>query len=79
MYYPDFIILTEQNEYLIVETKGREDVDVEHKDKRRELWCEDINKLTNIRWAFQRINQKYFEKYRFKSIKELISALQEYE
>ncbi len=33
MYYPVFVILTESNEHLIVETKGKEDVDVEHKDK----------------------------------------------
>ncbi|MGQ9847734.1 MAG: hypothetical protein ACUVQP_09600 [Bacteroidales bacterium] len=33
MYYPDFVISTKGNGHLIVETKGMEDVDVEHKDK----------------------------------------------
>ncbi len=77
LYYPDFVILSDKNEYLIIETKGREDIDVEHKDKRIKLWCEDATKLTKSRWAFKRINQEDFEKYRFKSIKELISTLKD--
>ncbi|NMC58662.1 MAG: hypothetical protein GYA51_04640, partial [Candidatus Methanofastidiosa archaeon] len=77
LYYPDFIILSDKNERLIVETKGREDVDVEHKDKRIKLWCEDATKLTKDKWSFKRINQEDFEKYRFKSIQELISTLKE--
>lgn len=75
LYYPDFVILTMNNGHLIVETKGREDVNVEHKDRRIKLWCEDATKLTKSKWAFKRIDQKDFEKYRFKSIKELISTL----
>jgi len=77
LYYPDFVILTDKNEYLIVETKGREDVDVEHKDKRIELWCEDATNLVKSKWAFKRIDQEDFEKYRFTSIKELISTLKD--
>ncbi|HRS52639.1 MAG TPA: DEAD/DEAH box helicase family protein [Candidatus Marinimicrobia bacterium] len=77
LYYPDFVILSKENEHLIVETKGRIDVDVEHKDKRIKLWCEDATKLTKTKWAFKRIDQEDFEKYRFKSIKELVSALKD--
>lgn len=77
LYYPDFVILTDKNEHLIVETKGREDVDVKHKDKRMKLWCEDATKITKSKWTFMRINQEDFEKYRFKSIQELISTLKD--
>ncbi|HQE49911.1 MAG TPA: DEAD/DEAH box helicase family protein [Fervidobacterium sp.] len=77
LYYPDFVILSNNNERLIVETKGREDVDVKYKDKRIKLWCEDATKLTKSKWAFKRIDQEDFEKYRFKSIKELISTLKD--
>jgi len=75
LYYPDFIVLTDKKEYLVIETKGREDVDVEYKDKRMKLWCEDTSDLTGSKWSFLRIDQEYFEKYRFKSIKEIISTL----
>jgi len=77
LYYPDFVILSDKNERLIVETKGREDIDVEHKDKRIKLWCEDATKLTKDKWSFKRINQEDFERYKFRSIKELISTLKE--
>ncbi|MEM3592963.1 MAG: DEAD/DEAH box helicase family protein [Candidatus Micrarchaeia archaeon] len=77
VYYPDFIILTKNNGHLIVETKGREDVDVIHKDKRIKLWCEDAIKLTKNVWFFKRVDQEDFEKYRFKSIEELISTLKD--
>lgn len=76
LYYPDFIISTKDNEHLILETKGRVDVDVEYKDKRIKLWCEDATRLTNSKWIFKRVNQEDFEKYRFKDIKELISTLE---
>lgn len=77
LHYPDFVILSDKNEYLIVETKGRQDIDVKHKDKRTKLWCEDAAKLTKRKWAFKRIDQEDFEKYRFKSIKELLSTLKD--
>ncbi len=74
-YHPDFLVLTDKEEYIIVETKGREDVDVEHKDRRIKLWCEDATNLTGSRWSFARVNQEEFERYRFKSIEELISTI----
>jgi len=78
LYYPDFVILLDNNECLIVETKGREDVDVERKDQRIKSWCEDVTKLTNKKWDFNRINQEDFEKYRFESIKQLLSTLKNF-
>jgi len=75
LYYPDFIVLTYNNEYFIVEAKGRQDIDVEHKDKRIKLWCKDATNLTRSNWSFKRIDQKDFGKYRFRSLKELISTL----
>jgi len=70
-YYPDFFVLTNKNEHFIVEAKGREDVDVEHKDKRIKLWCEDATNLTKSNWFFKRIDQENFKKYKLNSIKEL--------
>jgi len=75
LYYPDFVALTDKNENMIIETKGREDVDVAHKDRRIGLWCEDATNLMGSTWSFMRVDQEDFEKYRFKSIKEIVSAL----
>jgi len=75
LYYPDFVVTIDESEQLIIETKGREDVDVEHKDKRMKKWCKDAMGLSGSKWSFIRVDQGEFEKYRFKSVKELISAL----
>jgi len=74
-YYPDFILETDDEEFFIVETKGRIDVDVETKDNRAKVWCKDVTGLTKNKWSFMRVDQKEFEKYRFKSVKELIFTL----
>jgi len=42
-YYPDFIVKMSPEEYYIVETKGREDLDDVEKIRRLEQWCEDVN------------------------------------
>ncbi|MFQ6071190.1 MAG: hypothetical protein ACE5KT_00605, partial [Methanosarcinales archaeon] len=75
LYYPDFVAIMDENERIILETKGREDIDVELKDKRMKQWCEDASRLTGCKWSFLRVDESEFEKYRFKSLKELISAL----
>jgi len=72
-YYPDFLVKLTNGVYLLIETKGLIDLEVAHKDKRAKQWCEDASKLTNNEWSYMRINQEYFEKYRFRSVKELIS------
>ncbi|MCX7914460.1 MAG: DEAD/DEAH box helicase family protein, partial [Thermodesulfovibrionales bacterium] len=74
-YYPDFVIKTVNGDHMIIETKGREDIDVKYKDKRMEQWSNDATRLTGVTWTFKRINQEDFEKYRFRSIKELILTL----
>ncbi|MCD6264403.1 MAG: hypothetical protein J7K02_00305 [Deltaproteobacteria bacterium] len=74
-YYPDFISETDDGEFFIIETKGRVDVDVQAKDDRAKVWCGDASQLTESKWSFIRVDQEDFEKHRFKSIKELISAL----
>lgn len=74
LYYPDFIALTEDDKYYIIETKGRVDIDVEHKDKRIKQWCKDATRLTDNIWAFTRVNQIDFERYKFKSMQELLNT-----
>ena len=74
-YYPDFLVKLTNGEYWLIETKGLIDLEVAHKDKRARQWCEDAASLTGNNWAFIRINQEDFEKYRFTSIEELISTI----
>ena len=75
LYYPDFIARTISGEHIVIETKGRVDVDVEFKDNRAIQLCNDINHITGNKWSYLRIDQKEYEKYRFNTLKELITTL----
>lgn len=46
-YYPDFIVKVSHKECVIVETKGREDLDDIEKIKRLRQWCDDVNASQN--------------------------------
>jgi type III restriction enzyme len=70
-YIPDFIARTEDTFY-VIETKGREDVDVKLKDKRAEEWCKQVSKLTKVDWVYKRIDQVRFEKARFTRLNDLL-------
>lgn len=76
-YHPDFIVVNDKDEHIIIETKGLIDVDVVHKDKRITVWCEDATNLTKGKWSFLRVNQEDFEKYRFTNLIELIDTFKE--
>ena len=75
LYYPDFLIVLNNGERLVIETKGIEDVDVKHKDKRAELWCEDASRLTGEVWRYCRVDQEDFEKYKYKTVSELVDSI----
>ena len=70
-YIPDFIAKTKDTMW-VIETKGREDIDVKLKDKRAEEWCKQVSKLTGKEWVYKRIDQARFEKGRFTRLADLV-------
>jgi type III restriction enzyme len=60
-YYPDFVLRLKDKTHWLVETKGREDVEVAMKDKAAELWCENATNLTKTNWQYLKVPQKEFE------------------
>ena len=50
-FHPDFIVKTKHGYYL-VETKGREEIQVPDKNIAALKWCKAISKGTNNRWAY---------------------------
>ena len=78
-YYPDFIVKVSEKEIYIVETKGREDLDVPLKIERLKQWCNDINNIqSNIRFDFVYVDEESFNKYRPKSFRSLAESFREY-
>jgi len=61
-YEPDFVAVTAGGVHYLVETKGREDVDVANKDRAATLWCENATRLTSTHWQYLKVPQKEFEK-----------------
>ena len=56
-----------------IETKGREDLDVSHKDRAARLWCENATLLTGTEWRYIKIPQKEFESLRPDEFEDLIA------
>jgi len=78
-YYPDFVVKKNENEMFIVETKGREDLDVPLKTKRLKQWCEDLNKAQRkIKYDFIYVDEEGFEKYKPTTFEELEGNFREY-
>ena len=61
-YEPDFAVVIPDGTHYLIETKGREDVDVANKDRAASLWCENATKLTGTVWSYIKVPQKEFEK-----------------
>ncbi|MBI5879102.1 MAG: DEAD/DEAH box helicase family protein [Chloroflexi bacterium] len=60
-YEPDFVAVAHDGAHYLIETKGREDVDVANKNRAAQLWCENASTLTGTPWQFVIVRQKDYE------------------
>lgn len=74
-YYPDFIVKVKADEFWIIETKGREDVEVALKDQAANNWCDNATQLTESTWKYLKVPQKEFEDLHPATFQELYIAL----
>jgi type III restriction enzyme len=74
-YFPDFIAVAEDNSKWIIETKGREDVEVKLKDNAAINWCQVASVLTKESWNYLKVPQKEFEQLHPDSFEELIAGI----
>jgi len=78
-YYPDFMVKPSAKRIVIVETKGREDLDVPLKMARLRQWCEDVNRVqTDVEYDFVYVDEESFEKYKPTSFRQLLEGFKEY-
>jgi type III restriction enzyme len=78
-YYPDFLVKLAAGRIFIVETKGREDLDVPLKMQRLRQWCEDINRVqTDVEYDFVYVDEGSFEKFKPVSFRQLVDGFGEY-
>ncbi|MCZ7556003.1 MAG: DEAD/DEAH box helicase family protein [Bacteroidia bacterium] len=74
-YFSDFVARLTDGTRWIIETKGREDIEVRLKDQAAERWCENATLLTQHSWSYLKVPQSDFEKLRPSRFAELASCL----
>lgn len=74
-YFPDFIAIAEDGTKWVIETKGREDIDVVLKDNAAMNWCENATELTEETWRYVKVPQKSFEALHPDGFEEMIAAI----
>lgn len=82
-YTPDFIVRTRDGAVWIVETKGREELDVPQKMRRLSQWCLDATEASKdeggTRYGFVYVDQESFEQHKPTTFAGLVSAFREYQ
>jgi len=73
-YEPDFVARQRDGTHWLIETKGREDIDVVHKDRAAQIWCENATLLTGIAWRYVKVPQAEFAKLQPADFNELALA-----
>ncbi|UZX10541.1 DEAD/DEAH box helicase family protein [Methylocystis sp. MJC1] len=82
-YTPDFFARTSDGAVWIVETKGREELDIPRKMVRLRQWCEDATIASaedgGARYGFVYVDQESFEKHRPSSFSALVASFRDYQ
>ncbi|MCS6988978.1 MAG: DEAD/DEAH box helicase family protein [Chloroherpetonaceae bacterium] len=74
-YFPDFVAVTVDEKRWIIETKGREDIEVALKDNAAMNWRDIATALTGIEWKYVKVLQKEFEELRPDNFAELLVGI----
>jgi type III restriction enzyme len=82
-YTPDFIVRTLDGAVWLVETKGREELDLPQKMARLELWCADATAASKeengTRYGFVYVDQEGFAAHRPRDFAGLVAAFRAYQ
>ena len=82
-YTPDFIVKDDVGDIWIIETKGREELDLPRKMARLEQWCTDATAASRAiagpAYQFIYVDQEGFERHPPASMAELVTMFREYQ
>jgi len=70
-YEPDFVAIDGDGTHFLIETKGREDIDVAHKDRAARNWCDHATLLTGTAWRYVKVPQADFGRLQATELSEL--------
>ncbi|MGD9562944.1 MAG: DEAD/DEAH box helicase [Pyrinomonadaceae bacterium] len=78
-YYPDFLVKVRCDLIVIVETKGREEIDLPQKMARLKQWCSDVNAArSETSYDFVYIDQEGFEKHNPSTFGAILESFREF-
>jgi type III restriction enzyme len=82
-YVPDFIVRDDEGTVWIIETKGREELELPRKMERLRQWCADASEASAAddgpSYRFLYVDQQSFEKHNPGTIADLASSFTEYQ
>jgi type III restriction enzyme len=82
-YIPDFIVRDDEGTIWVIETKGREELDLPQKMARLREWCEDATAAAaengGARFRHLYVDQRGFEKHKPKTVADLARSFTEYQ
>ncbi len=82
-YTPDFIVRSDDGPVWIIETKGREELDLPRKMARLKQWCDDATAASvaedGPEYRFAYVDQESFEKHQPKTLAALATGFTEYQ
>lgn len=76
LYEPDFVAIEKDGFHYLIETKGREDLEVAHKDRAARIWCENATLLSDTGWRYIKVLQTEFSKLQPADLSEVALAFQ---
>jgi len=74
-YYPDFVAVDVEGNHYLIETKGRDDLDVLQKDNYARLWCEKASALCKVNWKYIKVMQRDYEDLHPDNMAELLNMI----
>jgi type III restriction enzyme len=73
-YEPDFVAVGYDGNHHLIETKGREDIDVAFKDRAARTWCEYATLLTSTSWSYVKVPQIEFGQLQASELADVVLA-----
>jgi type III restriction enzyme len=71
-YFPDFVAVLDDGTHVLIETKGREDIEVAMKDNAADQWCANATLLTQTTWKYVKVLQTTFEQLQAENLQDLM-------
>ena len=82
-YTPDFLVKADDGSVTVIETKGREELDLPRKMARLAQWCEDATAASQTQggpaYRFAYVDQDGFDRHPSNSLPELATMFREYQ